>query len=143
MRRRANIVGVFAALGALLSQGEALGADSPHLSEQYLPSSNGLAAIAWDRTQSQARSSSSSTRTRRSRRPRRRGTSLYDSYPGVRVGTTGTWLDTASRRSSSSTCPGTGIVHAHARRSAGSTLDEYDFAPMGLARERERDARRR
>ena len=27
-------------------------AASPHLSEQYLPSSNGIAAIAWDRSQS-------------------------------------------------------------------------------------------
>ena len=103
---------------------------SPHLSEHYLPSSNGIAAIAWDRSQSkldqwlehpyQAESAGAQTRN-----------FIYDSYPGVRVGTTGTWLDTVTP-SVIEYVPGTGVVHT--TRMLGTVkLDEYDFAPMGLA----------
>ena len=140
MRRRASadslvalvagLLGVAAALAVFLGSTLARAAASPHLSEQYLPSSNGIAAIAWDRSQSkldqwlehpyQAQSATTQTRN-----------FIYDSYPGVRVGTTGTWLD-AVTPSVIEYVPGTGVVHT--MRTVGSVqLDEYDFAPMGLA----------
>ncbi len=129
MRRRANIVGVLAALGALFSGGEALGSGSPHLSEEWLPSSNGVAAIAWDRTQHKLvqflehpyAAQSSTTQTRNF---------AYDSYPGVRIGTTGTWLNGVAPIVVEYV-PGTGIVHAM-RTLGGLQIDEYDFAPQGL-----------
>src|SRR5580704_10711129 len=98
MRRRASadsLVALVAALPAvalLLGSTPARAEAQPHLSEQYLPSSNGRSAIAWDRSQSkldqwlehpyQAQSAGAQTRN-----------FIYDSYPGVRVETTGTWLD--------------------------------------------------
>jgi MYXO-CTERM domain-containing protein len=129
MRRRVAAHGGLVALGVLLGC-EAAHADVvPHRSEQFLPSSNGVAAIAWDRTQYkltqflehpyQAQSASAQTRN-----------FVYDSYPGVRVGSTGTWLDSVAP-ALVEYVPGTGIVHA--MRTVGSVrLDEYDFAPMGL-----------
>ncbi|HEX3345414.1 MAG TPA: glycoside hydrolase family 15 protein, partial [Polyangiaceae bacterium] len=126
----AGLVGVAPAVAVLLATSPARAEASPHLSEQYLPSSNGIAAIAWDRSQSkldewlehpyQAQSAGAQTRN-----------FIYDSYPGVRIGTTGTWLDTVTP-GVIEYVPGTGIVHT--RRSVGSVqLDEYDFASMGLA----------
>jgi MYXO-CTERM domain-containing protein len=140
MRRRASAdslvalgAGLLAGLPAvavLFGSTPARAEASPHLSEQYLPSSNGIAAIAWDRSQSkldqwlehpyQAQSAGAQTRN-----------FIYDSYPGVRVGTTGTWLDTVTP-SVIEYVPGTGVVHT--TRMVGTVkLDEYDFAPMGLA----------
>jgi len=140
MRRRASadslvalvagLLGGVPALAVFLGSIPARAAASQHLSEQYLPSSNGIAAIAWDRSQSkldqwlehpyQAQSSATQTRN-----------FIYDSYPGVRVGTTGTWLDTVTP-SVIEYVPGTGVVHT--MRTVGPVqLDEYDFAPMGLA----------
>jgi hypothetical protein len=140
MRRRASadslvalVAGLVAGLPAaaiLLGSAPARAEAQPHLSEQYLPSSNGLAAIAWDRSQSKLdqwlehpyQAASSSTQTRNF---------IYDSYPGVRIGTTGTWLDTVTP-TITEYVPGTGVVHT--QRTIGSVqLDEYDFAPMGLA----------
>jgi GH15 family glucan-1,4-alpha-glucosidase len=122
----AGLPAVAAFFGSTPARAEA----SPHLSEQYLPSSNGIAAIAWDRSQSkldqwlehpyQAESAGAQTRN-----------FIYDSYPGVRDGTTGTWLDTVTP-SVIEYVPGTGVVHT--TRMVGTVkLDEYDFAPMGLA----------
>jgi GH15 family glucan-1,4-alpha-glucosidase len=134
MRRRAAIATIaagLAALGASLAWAPlARATASPHLSEQWLPSSNGLAAIAWDRTQYKlvqflehpyaAASATAQTRN-----------FAYDSYPGVRIGTTGTWLNTVAP-TVVEYLPGTGIVHT--LRTAGAyQVDEYDFAPMGLA----------
>ncbi|HEY3816755.1 MAG TPA: glycoside hydrolase family 15 protein [Polyangiaceae bacterium] len=118
------------ALAVLFGSTPARAEAQPHLSEQYLPSSNGIAAIAWDRSQSkldqwlehpyQAQSAGAQSRN-----------FIYDSYPGVRVGTTGTWLDTVTP-SVIEYVPGTGVVHTV--RTVGSVqLDAYDFAPMGLA----------
>ena len=95
MRRRASGNGLVALVAALPAVAVLLGTTparaeaQPHLSEQYLPSSNGIAAIAWDRSTGaldqwlehpyQAQSAGAQTRN-----------FAYDSYPGVRVGTTGT-----------------------------------------------------
>src|SRR5580692_6138649 len=92
--RRAAILGALVTtLATLAGADRASAAVSPHLSEEWLPSSNGMAAIAWDRTQYKlvqflehpyaAASVSAQTRN-----------FLYDSYPGVRIGTAGAWLDT-------------------------------------------------
>src|SRR3984885_4857218 len=102
------------ALGIVLGVSrEARAGASPHLSEEWLPSSNGMAAIAWDREQyklvqflEHPYAAASSTATTRN--------FLYDSYPGVRiggVGTAGTWLDTVAP-SLVEYLPGTGIVHS-------------------------------
>ncbi len=108
---------------------EASAGDSPHRSEEWLPSSNGLAAIAWDREQYKLvqflehpyTSASAGVQTRNF---------VYDSYPGVRIGTTGTWLNGVAPVLTEYV-PGTGIVHAM-RVLSGLQIDEYDFAPMGL-----------
>jgi MYXO-CTERM domain-containing protein len=136
MRRRASanslvaLVAGLPAFAVLLGSTPARAEASPHLSEQYLPSSNGIAAIAWDRSQSKLdqwlehpfQALNSGTQTRNF---------IYDSYPGVLVGTTGTWLDTVTP-TVIEYVPGTGVVHT--MRTLGTVqLDEYDFAPMGLA----------
>jgi len=128
--RRAAAYGGLGVMGALLGSSLAHAAVVPHCSEQYLPSSNGLAAIAWDRSQNKLdqwlehpyQASSSTTQTRNF---------LYDSYPGVRVGTTGTWLDGVVPIVVEYV-PGTGVVHT--MRMVGTLqLDEYDYSPMGLS----------
>ncbi len=131
MRRRAAAVGGLVALGVVLGQaGVARAGASPHRSEEWLPSSNGMAAIAWDRTQDKivqflehpysAQSASVQTRN-----------FAFDSYPGLRVGSTGTWLNGVAPVLVEYV-PGTGIVHS-LRTLSGLQIDEYDFAPMGLA----------
>lgn len=131
MRRAAAYGGLV--VGVLLASPPANADVAPHCSEQYLPSSNGFSAIAWDRSQNkldqwlehpyQAASSTAQSRE-----------FLYDSYPGVRVGGaggTGTWLDGVTPVVVEYV-PGTGIVHT--MRTLGSLqLDEYDYAPMGLS----------
>jgi MYXO-CTERM domain-containing protein len=140
MRRRASadslvalVAGFVAGLPALaifLASTAARAEAQPHLSEQYLPSSNGIAAIAWDRSQSkldqwQEHAFQALNATTQSRN------FIYDSYPGVRVGTTGTWLDTVTPTVIEYVA-GTGVIHT--MRTLGTVqLDEYDFAPMGLA----------
>jgi hypothetical protein len=130
MRRRAAIGSGLVALGVVLGQAQiARAGASPHLSEEWLPSSNGLAAIAWDREQHKLvqflehpyASASSGVQTRNF---------VYDSYPGVRIGTTGTWLNGVAPVVTEY-LPGTGIVHAM-RLLSGLQIDEYDFTPMSL-----------
>ncbi|HEX8793193.1 MAG TPA: glycoside hydrolase family 15 protein [Polyangiaceae bacterium] len=120
-----------AALGVLSSAaGTARATASPHRSEEWLPSSNGVAAIAWDAKQDKLVQflehpyafASSGVQTRNF---------VYDSYPGVRIGTTGTWLNGVAPVVVEYV-PGTGIVHVQ-RALQGLQIDEYDFAPMGLA----------
>jgi len=121
------------AAAALLAAAPARGDVVPHRSEQFVPSSNGIAAIAWDRTQYKlvqflehpyaAASAGAQTRN-----------FVYDSYPGVRIGgsgSAGTWLDTVAPVDVEYV-PGTGIVHA-VRTVGALRVDEYEFAPMGLA----------
>jgi hypothetical protein len=89
-----------------------------------------MAAIAWDRTQYKLvqflehpyASASFGATTRNF---------AYDSYPGVRIGATGTWLSTVPPVLTEYV-PGTGIVHAM-RVVSGLRLDEYHFAPQGLS----------
>ena len=130
MRRRATAWSGLLALGVVFGQarGAQAGA-SPHLSEEWLPSSNGMAAIAWDREQHKLvqflehpyASISTGAATRNF---------AFDSYPGLRIGSTGTWLNGVSPIVAEYV-PGTGIVHAM-RTLSGLQIDEYDFAPMGL-----------
>ncbi len=102
----------------------------PHRSMGTLSSSNGLGTLVWDATQYKIteflehpyQAASASTQSRNF---------AYDSYPGVRIGSTGTWLSTVAP-SVVEYVPGTGIIHSQ-RTLQGLTLDEYDFAPMSLA----------
>jgi GH15 family glucan-1,4-alpha-glucosidase len=122
----------FAALAVVVSCASEAGAEAqPHRSTAFLPSSNGVGAIAWDRTQFKltqflehpyAQASAASAVTRNF---------AFDSYPGVRVGGTGTWLD-AVAPVVVEYVPGTAIVHA-VRKMGALQIDEYEFAPAGLA----------
>src|SRR5580704_19572469 len=101
----------------------------PHRSETMLPSSNGRGAIAWNAstfrvTQFLEHAYQNPTPTTASRQ------FVYDSYPGVRIGTTGTWLSSV-QPTTIEYLPGTGIIHV-VRSLSGYTLGEYDFAPMSL-----------
>ncbi|MEO8799075.1 MAG: glycoside hydrolase family 15 protein, partial [Polyangiaceae bacterium] len=55
----------------------------------------------------------------------------YDSYPGIRVGGAAAW-NNALTATTVELLTGTGIVHV-VRTFQGLTIDEYHFAPMGLA----------
>jgi MYXO-CTERM domain-containing protein len=117
------------ALSALASPSLARALAVPHPSEATLSSSNGRGALAWNArtwrlSQFLEHAYQNPTATTQSRN------FVYDSYPGVRVGPTGTWLSTV-QPTRIEYLPGTGIVHA-VRTVSGYTLDEYDFAPMGL-----------
>ncbi len=104
----------------------------PHRSERYLPSSNGHSSIAFDTQGGSSKidlflehpyaypSSGVSTRN-----------FVYDTYPGVRVGTSAVWNNTLTP-SLVEMIAGTGIVHV-VRAYSGVQLDEYYFTPMGLA----------
>ncbi len=128
----ATIAGISAAGATLTWAAPARATASPHRSEGSLPSSNGVAAIAWDRTQNKLTqflehpytAASASVQTRNF---------AFDSYPGVRIGSTGTWLNTLTPPVVEY-LPGTGVVHTQ-RQLSGYTLDEYDFAPIDLARQ--------
>ena len=133
---RANRIGVWASasvgacVAALACARPARAAVVAHRSETTLSSSNGRGAIAWDATtwritQFLEHAYQNPTATTQSRN------FVFDSYPGVRIGATGTWLS-AVEPSLVQYLPGTGIIHA-VRALSGYTLDEYDFAPMGLA----------
>src|SRR5271155_5129668 len=102
---------------------------APHTSETMLPSSNGRGAIAWDAstwriTQFLEHAYQNPTASTSSRQ------FVYDSYPGVRIGATGTWLSSV-QPTTIEYLPGTGIIHV-VRSLTGYTLEEYDFAPMSL-----------
>jgi hypothetical protein len=115
---------------AILLAAPAARAVEPHRSEATLPSSNGMAAIAYDATEFKLTQflehpyayPDASTQTRNF---------AYDSYPGLRVGSTGTWLDTVAPVVIEYV-PGTAVVHAQ-HFMTGMTVDEYHFAPLGLA----------
>jgi MYXO-CTERM domain-containing protein len=102
----------------------------PHQSTEFLPTSNGIITAAFDVTQGKVdyflehpyQSASAGALSRNF---------LYDTYPGVRVGSQSVWLDTLTP-SLVEYVAGTGIVHV-VRITFGLTIDEYDFSPMGLA----------
>ncbi|CAN5277860.1 hypothetical protein BH09MYX1_BH09MYX1_02850 [soil metagenome] len=106
------------------------GAAEPHRSTGFLPSANGRASIAFDVAQNRLtqhlehpyRFPNATTQTR---------DVLFDSYAGVRVGSTGTWL-TSVAPTKIEYLSGTGVIHV-VRLVSGLRVDEYDFAPMGLA----------
>ena len=101
----------------------------PHQSETHLPFSNGLSSVAYnaqafklDQFLEHPYANASSTAQTRN--------FVYDSYPGIRIGTTGTWLNTVAP-TVIEYLAGTGVVHTM-RTYGGLTLDEYHFSPMGL-----------
>lgn len=101
-----------------------------HRTEKTLPSSNGVASIAWDATtfrltqflEHPYRYPAAGQETRNF---------AFDSYPGVRVGGSAAWL-TAVAPIAVEHVEGTGVIHV-SRSYAGVTLDEYHFTPTGLA----------
>jgi GH15 family glucan-1,4-alpha-glucosidase len=102
----------------------------PHRSMATLSSSNGRGALVYDATQCKvseflehAYQAANATTVSRN--------FAFDSYPGVRIGSTGTWLDTVAP-TLLEYLPGTGVIHTQ-RSLSGLTVDEYHFAPMGLA----------
>jgi len=115
---------------AVMLDASAARAVVPHASMTTLTSSNGLGGLVYDASQYkitrflehpyQAASATTTTRN-----------FAYDSYPGVRVGGTGTWLDTV-KPTVIEYLPATGIIHTQ-RTLSGLTIDEYDFEPMTLA----------
>ena len=119
----------FSAAGVLLLGASTSHAVVPHRSMTTLSASNGLGTIVYDATQYKITQfwehpyqAASSTTTSRN--------FAYDSYPGIRIGTTGTWLDTVTP-TVIEYLPGTGIIHTQ-RTLQSLTIDEYDFAPMAL-----------
>jgi MYXO-CTERM domain-containing protein len=128
-RAAAFVAGGGVVLGAALCARVAQADVVPHTSEGELPSSNGRGAIAWSAStwrinqflEHAYQNPTSSSQSRQF---------VYDSYPGVRIGATGTWLSSV-QPTTIEYLPGTGIVHA-ARTLSGYSFDEYDFAPMGL-----------
>jgi MYXO-CTERM domain-containing protein len=103
----------------------------PHQSTTHLPTSNGRITAAFDTTQNKFdyflehpyQSASAGAQSRNF---------LYDTYPGIRVGTQSVWLSSVTP-SLVEYVSGTGVVHV-VRSALGLTIDEYDFSPMGLTR---------
>jgi MYXO-CTERM domain-containing protein len=101
----------------------------PHQSTGFLPTSNGRITAAFDVVENKAdyflehpyQSASPGVLSRNF---------LYDTYPGLRVGTQPVWLDTVTP-TLVEYVSGTGIVHV-VRSTLGLTVDEYDFSPMTL-----------
>lgn len=127
--RLATFASVLAA-GVLAQVHVAHALAEPHQSTGYLPTSNGAITAAFDVTQSKFdyflehpyQSASPGVLSRNF---------LYDTYPGLRVGTQVAWLSTVTPTLVEYVA-GTGIVHV-VRSTFGLTIDEYDFSPMGLA----------
>jgi hypothetical protein len=130
VRQAAWLFGIcaWAACGAVV--GPANAEVVPHRSTGFLPAANGFASVAYD--------AKGYKLVQLLEHPYRYPTPgvesrdfLYDMYPGIRVGGTGTWLN-AVAPSKIEYVPGTGIVHT-VRSLSGLTIDEYHFTPMGLA----------
>ena len=133
MRRKSAAASSLVALAIASSVGSfAANASAvvPHRSERYLPTSNGRSSIAFDTQSSRVDlflehpyaepASGQSTRN-----------FVFDTYPGIRVGTTGAWNPTVAP-SLVEMLAGTGIVHV-VRATGNVQIDEYHFAPMSLA----------
>ncbi len=121
----------YALLLAVLAAPSAFALAEPHQSTPFVPTSNGRITAAFDVAQDKVdfflehpyQSASPGAQSRNF---------AYDTYPGVRVGTSGSWLS-AVTPSLVEYVSGTGIVHV-VRATLGLTIDEWDFAPMNLAR---------
>ena len=130
MRQAGHLLGIcaFAACAALSSSSHA--EVVPHRSQGFLPTANGFASSAYDAKayklvqllEHPYRFPAPGKETR---------DFLYDMYPGVRIGGTGTWLN-AVAPTTVEYVPGTAIVHT-SRLLQGVTIDEYHFTPLGLA----------
>ncbi|MEO6420429.1 MAG: glycoside hydrolase family 15 protein [Polyangiaceae bacterium] len=105
------------------------GAVDAHRSETHLSSSNGRASIAFNATTYRVNQFLEHPYAFPSAGVQSRNFA-FDAYPGIRVGTTGTWLPSVSP-TSIEMLPGTGIIHV-VRSVSGLTVDEYEFTPMGL-----------
>ncbi len=128
-KRGAILLTVAAALIGVSSAPYARAVEA-HRTEKTLSSSNGVASIAWDTTSFRLtqflehpyRYPAAGQETRNF---------AFDSYPGVRVGGSAAWL-TAVAPTFVEHVEGTGVVHV-TRTYAGVAIDEYHFAPIGLA----------
>ncbi|HEX7664993.1 MAG TPA: glycoside hydrolase family 15 protein, partial [Polyangiaceae bacterium] len=129
-RRAAISASAFGLALAASSYAPSARAVVPHRSEHYVCSSNGRSSIAYDTQANKIdlflehpyQSVSANVATRNF---------AYDSYAGIRVGTSATW-NNALTPTVVELVTGTGIVHV-VKSFAGVTIDEYHFAPMGLA----------
>lgn len=104
-------------------------ATEPHTSARYLPSANGRASIAWD-TQSNKLSQLLEHPYRYPSAGVQSRNFAFDSYPGLRIGNQSAWLNGVAPLKVEY-LPGTGVVHV-VRNWQGVTVEEHDFAPMGL-----------
>jgi GH15 family glucan-1,4-alpha-glucosidase len=124
-----TLVSIAAVLAALTAASRA-GAVVPHRSEQFLPSSNGRASIAYDAVNLKLAGFLEHP-YRYPRAGQETRNFVFDSYPGVRVGVSATWLN-AIPAVVVEYVAGTGVVHVR-RTYGGLTLDEYHFAPRDLS----------
>lgn len=103
----------------------------PFRSQQLVPFTNGITSAAYD-----AKLGKLTHFYEHPYRYPKAGTEsrnfAYDAFPGVRVGAAGKWLDGSVAPTLVEYVPGTGIVHVR-RAHGGLELDEYHYAPQGLA----------
>ena len=121
--------------GMLATAADARALAQPHQSTTHLPTSNGRITAAFDTTANKVdlflehpyQSAAPNVSTRNF---------LYDTYPGVRVGTQTAWLNSIAP-SLVEYVRGTNVVHV-VRQTFGVQIDEWDFSPFtnfgGLAR---------
>ena len=126
---RPSIIALTCVLTGLVSAGGASAAE-PHRSTHFLPSANGRASIAFDVSQNRL--------TQFLEHPYRFPKAgvesrdlMFDAYPDVRVGSVPTWL-TDAPITKAEYVEGTGIIHV-VRLVSGLRVEEFDFAPIGLA----------
>ncbi len=112
---------------------------APYRSEHYLPSSNGVGAIAYDAVNetngysiTQFLEHPYRYATTESQPTENRG---YSTYPGIRIGGVGSsthaWMNTVAP-SLIEYVAGTGIIHV-VHQWSGLTVEEYHFTPLDLA----------
>lgn len=116
-------------IGLLMSLAMPALAVEPHRSAPGLAASNGHGALYYDVARGRLtgflehpyRFARAGVQTRNL---------LWDIYPGLRVGASGTWL-TDVAPSAVAYVPGTGVISS-VREHAGLRVEEYDFMPMSL-----------
>ena len=114
---------------------------APYTSEHFLPSSNGIGAIAYDAFADPDQNGYSLTQFLQ--HPYRYASDEgvptlnfgYSTYPGIRIGGVGSqvhaWLNTVKPQTIEYLA-GTGIIHV-VHQWSGLTIDEYHFTPLDLA----------